>query len=201
MSVHSGGVVTTQAQEALPATFTSAEAPALGLSRRSLLALQEAGQIERIGRGIYRRTDAEIADLDLIEIAIKAPQAILCLTSALARHDLTDLIPATIDLALPRGEWQPITSAPVTWHKFAQETFELGRTTTPIDSAQEIGLYDSPRTICDAFRLRHLIGEDLAYEALRRWLRQHGQPAELIEMAHHFPKAFPAVLHAMQVLG
>jgi predicted transcriptional regulator of viral defense system len=193
--------MTAHAQETLPATFTSAEAPGLGLSRRRLLTLQEEGAIERIGRGIYRRTDAEIADFDLIEIAIKAPQATLCLTSALARHDLTDIIPAAIDIALPRGEWQPITSAPVRWHKFAPETFELGRMTTRIDSEYDLGLYNAPRTICDAFRLRHLIGEDLAYEALRRWLRRRGQPAELMEMARQFPKAFPAILHAMQVLG
>jgi predicted transcriptional regulator of viral defense system len=185
----------------LPATFTSAEAKHLGLSRRRLLTLQEEGMIERVGRGIYRRTDAEIADLDLIEIAIKAPQATLCLTSALAHHDLTDAIPGTIDIALPRGEWQPVTSAPVTWHKFAIATFDIGRATHRIDREHEIGLYDAPRTIIDTFRLRHTLGDDMAYEALRRWLRQRGQPAELMEMARRFPKAFPALLQALQVLG
>jgi len=193
--------MTTEAQAPLPATFTSAEAAHLGLSRRRLLALQEEGTIERISRGIYRRTDAEIADFDLIEIAIKAPKATLCLTSALAQHDLTDTIPSAIDIALPRGEWQPITSAPVTWHKFAPATFDIGRTTLRIDSEHEIGLYDAMRTIIDTFRLRHTIGDDMAYEALRRWLRQRGQPSELMAMARHFPKAFPAILQALQVLG
>lgn len=193
--------MTTAAQAPLPATFTSAEAAQLGLSRRRLLALQEDGAIERIGRGIYRRSDAEIADLDLLEIAIKAPQATLCLTSALAHHDLTDTIPSTIDVALPRGAWQPVTSAPVTWHRFATATFDVGRTTHQIDGMHEIGLYDAPRTIIDTFRLRHILGNDTAYEALRRWLRQRGQPAELMEMARHFPKAFPALLQALQVLG
>jgi len=193
--------MTTEAQAPLPATFTSAEAAHLGLSRRRLLALQEEGTIERISRGIYRRTDAEIADFDLIEIAIKAPKATLCLTSALAQHDLTDTIPSAIDIALPRGEWQPITSAPVRWHKFAPATFDIGRTTLRIDSEHEIGLYDAMRTIIDTFRLRHTIGDDMAYEALRRWLRQRGQPSELMAMARHFPKAFPAILQALQVLG
>jgi len=193
--------MTTAAPAPLPATFTSAEAAQLGLSRRRLLALQEDGAIERIGRGIYRRTDAEIVDLDLIEIAIKAPQATLCLTSALAHHDLTDTIPSTIDIALPRGEWQPVISAPVTWHKFAAPTFDIGRTTYRIDSEHEIGLYDAPRTIIDTFRLRHILGDDMAYEALRRWLRQRGQPSELMEMAREFPKTFPALLRALQVLG
>ena len=193
--------MTAEAQAPLPATFTSAEAAQLGLSRRRLLTLQEEGTVERIGRGIYRRTDAEIADFDLIEIAIKAPQATLCLTSALAQHDLTDTIPSAIDIALPRGEWQPITLAPVRWHKFAPPTFDIGRTTLRIDSEHEIGLYDAMRTIIDTFRLRHNLGDDMAYEALRRWLRQRGQPSELMTMAQQFPKAFPAILQALQVLG
>jgi predicted transcriptional regulator of viral defense system len=165
------------------------------------LALQDEGVIERIGRGIYRRTDAEIADFDLLQIAIKTPQATLCLTSALAQHDLTDTIPSAIDIALPRGEWQPITSAPVRWHKFAISTFGIGRTTLRVDSEHEIGLYDATRTIIDTFRLRHTLGEDMAYAALRRWLRQRGQPSELIAMAQQFPKAFPAILRALQILG
>lgn len=188
-------------QDTLPDTFTSAEAQRLGLSRRRLLALQEAGTLERIGRGIYRRTDAEIADFDLIEIAVRAPRATLCLISALARHDLTDTIPGTIDVALPRGAWLPTTAAPVTWHRFATDTFVVGRTTLRIDSEHEIGMYDAPRTIVDVFRLRHLVGEDMAHEALRRWLHQRGEPAELMAMARRFPKAFPAILRAMQVLG
>ena len=50
-------------------------------------------------------------------------------------------------------------------------------------------------------RLRHAVGDDMAYEALRRWLRQRGQPSELTVMARDFPKAFPAILQALQVLG
>ena len=79
--------MTAEAQAPLPATFTSAEAAQLGLSRRRLLALQEEGTIERISRGIYRRTDAEIADFDLLEIAIKPPRQ----RSALLRHLLSTI--------------------------------------------------------------------------------------------------------------
>ena len=56
------------------------------------------------------------ADPDLIEARLAHERATICLTSALARHELTDEIPATIDLALPRGTRAPATSAPITWH-------------------------------------------------------------------------------------
>ena len=44
------------AEPELPATFTFAEAGDHGLSRRRLQRLQATGAVERIGRGLYRRT-------------------------------------------------------------------------------------------------------------------------------------------------
>jgi predicted transcriptional regulator of viral defense system len=192
--------VTTIAEPELPATFTFAEAEGHGLSRRRLQRLQATGAVERIGRGLYRRTDEEPADLDLIEVAAKARQPTLCLLSALARHELTDVIPPVHDIAIPRGAWRPVVSAPVHWHKFDPATFEVGRTEIRLDDRYALGLYDAPRTMIDAFRLRRAVGPDIANEALRRWLRQGGQPADLMRLTRSFPAARPALLHALQVL-
>ena len=188
------------AEAKLPATFTFAEAEDHGLSRRRLQRLQATGAVERIGRGLYRRTDEEPVDYDLIEVAAKARQPTLCLLSALARHELTDVIPPVHDIAIPRGAWQPVVSAPVKWHKFAPATFAVGRTTIRLDDTYAIGLYDAPRTIIDAFRLRHAAGPDIANEALRRWLRNGGKPADLMRLTTIFPGAKPALLHTLQVL-
>jgi predicted transcriptional regulator of viral defense system len=188
------------AEPELPATFTSAEAELYGVSRRRLQQMLDAGLVERIGHGLYRRTDEEPVDYDLIEIAVKARQATLCLLSALARHELTDIIPSVHDIAVPRGAWQPVVSAPVHWHKFDPSTFKIGRDEIRLDKMHTIGLYDEPRSIVDAFRLRHDVGPEIANEALRRWLRRGGQPADLMRMTKTFQAARPAVLHALQVL-
>jgi len=188
------------AEPELPATFTFAEAADHGLSRRTLQRLQAAGAVDRIGRGLYRRTDEEPADYGLIEIAAKARQPTLCLLSALARHELTDIIPAVHDIAIPRGAWQPVVSGPVHWHEFDPATFEVGRITMQLDDTYTLGLYDAARSIIDAFRLRRAVGPDVANEALRRWLRRGGKPAELMRLAKIFPAARPSLLHTLQVL-
>jgi hypothetical protein len=136
----------------------------------------------------------------LIEIAAKADRATLCLLSALAHHELTDIIPAAHDVALPRGVWQPVVSAPVRSHKFNVETFDVGRTGLWVDDAHAIGLYDAPRSIVDAYRLQSAIGPEVANQALRRWLRRGGKPADLMHLTRSFPAARPALLHALQVL-
>lgn len=96
----------------LPATFPYTEARAAGMSDRQLSALRRAGTIEHLGRGLYQRADAiGEADPDLLETAHRAPSATLCLTTALARHGLSDVIPARIDIALPRGRRHPRTGS------------------------------------------------------------------------------------------
>jgi predicted transcriptional regulator of viral defense system len=185
----------------LPETFSYSEARRHGLSDRRLYGLRDDGLIESLGRGLYRRTDAPAADIDLLEISRKAPRATLCLASALARHDLTDLIPAAIDIALPRGTRRPVVETPVTWHHFARETFDLGREEFRPDAGTSIGLYNAERCIVDAFRLRHREGPDLANQALRKWLsRQGAQPSALLSMARHFPHAEPALRTALEIL-
>ena len=165
----------------LPNAFPCSLAHARGLSARRLKASVEAGALERLGHGVYRKADAPPADLDRIEIALRAPDATLCLTSAVSHHDLTDVIPSAIHVALPRSERPPRVSAPVRWHRFHEETFHLGRETIKVDDGVTLGLYSAERCVIDAFRLIHLEGQDLAVEALKRWLKRRGggacQPA------------------------
>lgn len=184
----------------LPATFTYHQAIAAGLTHHRLYGLRDSGELEQIGRGLYRKAAAELTDMDLLEAAQRAPHATICLLSALARHDLTDAIPARYDIALPRDVWHPRLGPVIRWHSFDRATFHIGQTAVPVDDTTTIGLYDAPRTIVDSYRLRNTLGSDVANEALRRWLRAGGQPAKLITVARAFPRARPALMNALEVL-
>ena len=184
----------------LPEVFTHAAARRADISDRILYQMRDRGDIDRVARGIYARPGLD-ADLDLVEIAIRAPNATLCLTSALAYHDLTDDIPPAINVALPRSQRTPKTEAPVTWHRFDSDTFDIGRDTTPVTGQLDIGIYSATRTIVDTYRLRHLYGTDQALEALKRWLRIRGnQPAELLAVASSFSKAATAIRSTLETL-
>ena len=186
----------------LPPVFSHRDARAAGLSDRRLYALRDAGLLTQLGRGLFQQVDrSTVADPDLLEIVHRAPSATLCLTTALARHGLTDAIPALIDVALPRGRRRPATVAPVAWHLFAADTFDVGREEAALDSHAVIGVYGPERSIIDAFRLRHLEGPEVAVEALKRWLRGRGsEPAALLGMARSFPQAEPALRAALEIL-
>jgi hypothetical protein len=168
----------------LPATFRFSQVREAAAPESWLRSWMADGRVERIGRGLYHRVDAELVDLDRLEVAVRAPRATICLVSGLVEHDLVDDNPPVLDVAVPRGMWRPQVSAPVRWHTFAVDTFDVDRDVVAVDSATSIGLYGPKRCIVDAFRLRHEVGPEVGVEALRRWLRRRGsQPVQLLEVA------------------
>ncbi|CCK63182.1 Conserved protein of unknown function [Mycobacterium canettii CIPT 140070017] len=134
--------------------------------------------------------------------ATHRPDATICLASALAHHDLTDAIPAALDVAIPRGARTPASTGAIAWHHFDRATFEIGRDEIPIPgSDQTIGIYSPERSIADAFRLRYEVGYELARDALREWLRRGGKPARLIDITSRLPRAKSPVLRALEMLA
>ncbi|AUI50398.1 type IV toxin-antitoxin system AbiEi family antitoxin domain-containing protein [Arthrobacter crystallopoietes] len=194
----------TQLLDRLPrGPFTVSGAAEHGVSHTSVYRMRDAGLIEKIGPGLYIAGTGMQADLDLLEASYKAPLATICLTSALARHELIDEIPSTIDLALPRGKTPPQLSAPVTWHIFDKATFDIGRSTVLIEGAEgsKIGIYSPERSIVDAFRLRGTAGYETGIEALRNWLKRTGsQPGLLMDIASSVPRATGPLRRALEVL-
>lgn len=174
-----------------------------GLTRHGLDRLIESGEFERVAPGLFLRSGlTDDTTAAWIAIATKRPDATLCLLTALSLHELTDEIPARSDIAIPRGA-QPVTvhHAPIAWHRFDADTFNVGRTEHALPDGSSIGLYSAERTLIDLFRLRHAWGNDIALGALKQWLRQRGNsPGSLLTMAEDFPKARPAIQHALEVL-
>lgn len=190
--------------ESLPAhPFTAREAKGAGVPEHRLYVLLDEGVLERIGHGLYQRTDADHpVDLDLAPAVKRAPRATLCLTSALAHHGLTDTIPHWIDLALPRGTRKPRVEN-VRWHLFDVDTFDVGRSTIPVQGTPFfVGIYSPERTIVDCFRLRDVTGYEIAIEALRNWLPRRGSnPAALLNLAEQLPRAQTPVRNALNHLA
>jgi hypothetical protein len=167
-------------------TFRSSDARAAGLHWRDLYALRDAGEVVELSRGLFRFADVGgITGIDLLAVSRRAPRGMICLVSALAHWDLTDEIPAAVDLAVPRGSGRPsIDYPPTRVHVFDAPTFHLGRERVALGDGEEIWISSRERTIVDVFRFRNRIGTDLAYGALRDYLGRPGsRPGELMRLA------------------
>lgn len=186
----------------LAPAFTLTDARAAGFTKDQVYSLLEQDEIERVGRGVYVRPEMlQPAFTPLAAATALREEATLCLTSALVHHHLSDAIPFASDIALPRGIHRPIGLSHVSWHSFDAATFSIGRQYADAGGGAKVSIYSAERSIVDSFRLMHLEGSDVAYEALRRWLRRRGStPASLLKVASAFPKALPGIRHALEVL-
>lgn len=66
-----------------------------------------AGQLEKIGRGLYRLPNVGSEHESLAAVATKLPQAVFCLLTALQFHELTSQLPRQVWIAMPRGSHTP----------------------------------------------------------------------------------------------
>jgi len=122
------------------------------------------------------------------------------LNSALAYWDLSDEIPAQVHLAVPSGSHRPVIDYPPTQvHVFHADTFGIGRLEVTAETGERFWVSDRDRTVVDAFRLRHLIGEDLAFAALRRYLQARPSLARMAEVARPL-RAWGSLSLALRIL-
>lgn len=120
----------------------------------------------------------------LFAVCGRVPRGMVCLNSALAYWDLSDEIPSQVHLAVPQGSHRPAIDYPPTRvHVFQASTFALGRASRTEEHGERSWISDRERSVVDAFRLRHLVGEDVAHAALRRYLQARRHPAQLAEYA------------------
>ena len=142
----------------------------LGIHPRTLYALRDAGEIERVARGLYRLTNAPpLMAPDLIAIALRVPRAVVCLISALAHHGLTTQIPHAVDLALPSHARVPnFGGVPIRAFWYSEPSFSAGVQVAQIDGVP-VRIYSPEKTIADCFKYRNKIGLDIAVEALRTY--------------------------------
>jgi predicted transcriptional regulator of viral defense system len=147
----------------------------LGIHPRTLYSMRDSGVLERISRGVYRLADLPpLSDPDLVSVATRIPQGVICLISALAFHRLTREIPHYVYVALPRGGEPPrLYHPPLRVFWLTDPVFRAGVETRTLDGVS-IRIYSPAKTIADCFKYRNKIGIGVAVEALRM-LRERGE--------------------------
>jgi predicted transcriptional regulator of viral defense system len=157
------------------------EALRLGINRKALYAMRDAGVIEAVTRGLYRLASLDpLAYPDLVTVATRVPLGVLCLISALSFHELTTQVPHAIDVALERGTTKPRLEYPPTrFYWFSGPAFHEGIETHELDGVP-VRIYDPEKTLVDCFRYRNQIGMDVVLEALRLWRERRRKKQDVL---------------------
>ncbi len=147
-----------------------------GIRPEVLYKLRDRGVLESLGRGFFKLADQSVeADPQMIQLATKHKNAVLCLISALFIHRLTTQIPRQVYIALPKGSHPPKkTKERAQFFILSPEHFKLGIQQLEIEGLM-MKVYDPEKTIVDCFKFRNTIGIDLAIEALKEWKKSRSK--------------------------
>ena len=146
-----------------------------GVSRRTLYRLRDQGVIEPLSRGVYRLASLPaLTEPDLVTVATRVPEGVICLISALAFHGLTTQIPRAVDVAVPRGTEPPrLDYPPINLYWRSGPAFEEGIVEHRLDG-QRVRIYSPEKSVADIFQYRNKLGLDVALEALKTWRAGRG---------------------------
>jgi predicted transcriptional regulator of viral defense system len=166
---------------------------AQGITAATVRRLELGGQIERPARGLYQMHANELDPHHVLaEAARRIPKGVICLTSALAWHGLTDTIPSRVWMAIGIKDWRPrVNDIPVQLVRFGPKVLSSGIETHTIEKVP-VRIYSPAKTIVDLFRYRQSAtirykrspGLNLAIEGLREGLRtRKATPADIAKFA------------------
>ena len=139
-----------------------------GIHPATLYAMRDSGELEAISRGVFRLSDIPpLGNPDLVTVATRVSQGIICLISALSFHELTTQIPHEVHVALPRGAEEPrLEYPPVRTYRFTGASFIEGVEIHDIDGIR-VQIYSPEKTLADCFKFRNKVGLDTVIEAIR----------------------------------
>jgi predicted transcriptional regulator of viral defense system len=166
---------------------------AAGVTAATVSRMRKNGQLVQLGRGLYQLPDAPLdVNNALAQAAKRVPKGIICLTSALAFHELTDTIPSRVWMAIGPKDWRPRVDTPaMQFVRFGAKVLDKGVKEHLIEGVP-VRIYNPAKTVVDLFRYRRSAGKryqrspglNLALEGLREALRQRkATPSEIARYA------------------
>ena len=157
---------------------------ALGVPRSYLARLVATGELERIGRGMYRLARARVTEHHSLALAAaRVPRAVVCLLSALRYHGLTTQAPFEVWLAIaPKARLPAPGDPPLRIVRMGGKARTAGVELHRIEGVP-VSITGPARTVADCFKFRNKIGLDVALEALRDFRRRRGDLDDLWRQA------------------
>lgn len=134
----------------------------------ALTRLVAAGKLERVARGVYSLAGRPFSEhRSLAEAALRVPQGVICLLSALRVHELGTQAPFEVWMTIPQNAPAPRIDQPaLRIVRMSGPALTEGVETRRIDGVM-VSIFSAEKTVADAFKFRNKIGLDVALEALR----------------------------------
>jgi len=143
-----------------------------GIQTRDIAKAIENGLIEKIKPGLYKLVNYKYDEHEsLVEVCHANKRAVICMLSAASFYELTTFNPSEIYVSVSNNTDKcELNYQPIKVYYFADSYYlpgiEILKTKSGI-----VRIYNKEKTIGDLFRYINKIGENIAFEALKEYLR------------------------------
>ena len=148
----------------------SADFVAAGIRAADVVNLCNAGILSRVRHGYYELTEkSEVSEEQLL--ATLVPKGIVCVESALFHYGYSDFAPRKWSIAVPRSMSRTKLNVDVLVlqpYYVQAELYDLGKTTDNFNGVV-LPVYDRERTICDCFKYRAKLDNEIFNKALNAY--------------------------------
>ena len=179
----------------------SADFVAAGIRAVDVVNLCNAGYLDRVRHGYYQMAEQhETAEEQMLATLI--PQGIVCVESALFHYGYSDFAPRKWSIAVPRSVSRAkldVDALPVQTYFVQQDLYELGKTTGDFDGVT-LPVYDRERTICDCFKYRSRLDNELFSKALNAYANDPKKNLSNLSVYAKKLRVYKKVIELMEVL-
>ena len=159
------------------------------------------GYLDRVRHGYYKLAEHDTSSEEQL-LATLIPKGIVCVESALFHYGYSDFAPRKWSIAIPRSMSRTKLDVDVLAlqpYYVQPELYELGKTTDNFDGVI-LSVYDRERTICDCFKYRSRLDNEIFNKALNAYANDKKKNLKNLSVYAKKLRVYKRVTELMEVL-
>lgn len=179
----------------------SADLVAAGIRAVDVVNMCNAGYLHRVRHGYYQLAESDTSSEEQL-LATLIPKGIVCVESALFHYGYSDFAPRKWSIAIPRSMSRTKLDVDVLAlqpYYMQPELYELGKTTDNFDGVI-LPVYDRERTICDCFKYRSRLDNEIFNKALNAYANDKKKNLKNLSVYAKKLRVYKKVTELMEVL-
>lgn len=172
-----------------------------GLSNFDVANLCNDGYIARIRHGYYRLAEKEDMKEEQI-LAALLPEGVVCVESALFYYGYSDFAPRQWSIAVSRTFSRTrlkFEAFPMKIYYIQNSQFEIGKVESDFNGVK-LTVYDRERTICDCFKYRTKLDNEMFNKALNAYAADDKKNLSNLSKYSKEMRVYTKLMNVMEVL-
>lgn len=138
---------------------------------RKVLRAVQRGELTKVRHGVYASPE-EMLDT-MIDVEKIVPGGVVCLYNAWSYFGLSTTVPPEFCIAIEAKRKVSLhTPLPIKLFYWKNENLQFGITDAEI-SGHKVRITDVERSVCDAVKYRHKVGQEVCSEVIRNYVKRN----------------------------